>query len=897
MPLLRPGIRKLLRLGGHGAADVLRDVEDEARLHIELRAAQLVREGWSAEAALAEARRLFAPDEETMRALYSSAQERNQRMRLQERWESLAQDARYAARSLARDPLLAVFIIVTLALGVGANVTAFSLVDRMLVRGPAQVRDPENILRLYSRLTGTSSGDQTSSWIPFPNYTHLSAETKSFAAVGAYRVTEGLVGRGQDAHKVRRGQTIGAFFQLLGAQPLHGRFFSADEDAATGGALAVLSEQLWREQFGGSASAIGQTIIVDDAPHTIVGVARAGFAGTEIRRVDVWVLADTRIAGTMNWNILGRLRPGSTIVSASVDAQSVHARTSADGPKWMRPATIFAAPIKYNDQGREPLESVMARWLAVVSMIILLITLANVVNLLLVRLARHRRELAIRVALGSGRARVMRLLAFEGLLLACASGIASLLVARFVEPVVRRALFADEAAWSFSLVDARVLLALLGIVLVTALIVGVVPALQVGNPKLTAALRSGVQGGASGNSRTRALLTIAQAALSVVLLVGAGLFLRSLMQVRGLDLGVAAQEVITVTAELPRPEPQVERIRDAVAVERDVYRRLVQTVRTLPGVAHAAIAVGLPLDGGSFSASVWVDGQDSIPALPFNGPYASVVSAEYFTTVGTPLVQGRVFTERDREGSEQVIIVGQTMARVLWPNRDPLNQCVHISKVSAPCTRVVGVVADVHRIGLREEPNLQYYLPLGQTGMFGGAALVVRPDARAPVSALALREALLREDPSIRALNIELLADRLYGEMRPLRLGLVTFGLSGALALIVALLGLYSLMAYMVAWRTREIGVRVALGANTSQISRLVVGSGAGLAAIGIVIGLAISYAGARLLESQLFQTSAFDPGVRVGVAAALLLVALLAGWIPARRAVRISPTEALRTE
>jgi hypothetical protein len=243
------------------------------------------------------------------------------------------------------------------------------------------------------------------------------------------------------------------------------------------------------------------------------------------------------------------------------------------------------------------------------------------------------------------------------------------------------------------------------------------------------------------------------------------------------------------------------------------------------------------------------------------------------------------------------MIVGETMARGLWPGRDPLGECVHISRASAPCTRVIGVVGDVHRVGLREEPNLQYYLPLGQTGMFGGAALVVRPERAAPVSWNALRQAVLKEHPSIRAVTVELLADRLYGEMRPLRLGMVTFGLSGALALIVALLGLYSLMAYMVAWRTREIGVRVALGASTAQISKLVVGSGAGLAGIGVVIGLALTYVGAHYVDRQLFQTSAFDPVVRAVVAFALLAAALLAGWIPARRAARISPTEALRTE
>jgi predicted permease len=875
----------------------LRDVDEEVRLHLELRVEELVREGWDGAAAQAEARRRFAREGETLRLLYEAARDRNQYMRMRQRWEGLVQDARYAARGLLRDPVLALFIVIMLALGVGANVTAFSLVDRLLLRGPEHVLEEDRLVRMYARVP-TAAGEETSSWIPYAAYRALSAGMTRFSAVGAYRVSEARAGRGLDARKIRLGQTTGAFFAVLGVQPLRGRFFAAQEDAARTGPLAVLSESVWRSDYGGEPSVLGATIVIDDQPHTIVGVAPAGFSGTELRRVDAWVLADSRTIRNVNWNTVGRLRPGVAIAAASAEARAVHARTSGSGPRWMREAMMFGAPIRFDATGREPLEATMARWLAAVSTIILLITFANIVNLLLVRLSRQRRELAIRVALGSGRARVMRLLVIQGVLLAVASGVASLLVARVVEPMVRTALFADEAAWTFSLSDARVLGTLLVIIVVTGVVVGIVPALRAGSPQITAALRTGGQGG-PGSSRTRSALTVLQAALSVVLLVGAGLFVRSLANVRALDLGVDPERVIAITAEQDRRAVPTEAgIRDFAAHERALYRRLLEAVRRLPGVERAGIALGMPFDGGSFGANVWVPGMDSVPVLSFRGPYISAVTSDYFSTMGTRLVRGRVFTESDREGSEPVAIAGETMARTLWPDRDAVGACFRFGFATAPCARIVGVVADVHRLGLRAEQSLQYYVPLGQTGgMFAGATLVVRGTRSAPVSMATLRKTIFETEPTVRSVEMALLSSRLDGELRPLRLGMLTFGLSGGLALLVAVLGLYSLMSYMVAWRTREIGVRLALGASNVQLTRLVVGSGTALAALGVLIGLALTLAGAPLLQPHLFDASALDPVVLAVVAAVLLMVALLAGWLPARRALRISPTESLRAE
>jgi predicted permease len=609
------------------------------------------------------------------------------------------------------------------------------------------------------------------------------------------------------------------------------------------------------------------------------------------------MLADSRSAGTMNWWIVGRLRTGATPASVTAELKALHTRTRADSPQWFREADLFAASIRKDASGREPFEATLARWLGGVAAIILLVAVANVVSLLLARLARRRRELALRVALGSGRGRVVRLISLEGALLVCAGGLFSLWIARLSEPVFRRLLFADEATWTFTLLDLRLLGAVAALVVVTAAVVGLAPAIQTRQRNIESALRAGSQGGGSGNPRVRAVLTVVQAMLSVTLLVGAGLFIRSLARVDAIDLGVDRDRLITATAELPPPTHFTsDGLARYQAREMAVYRRLAEAVTQLADVERAAVAVGRPLDGGTFSAAVYVDG-DSVVTLPTGGPWASVVGPGYFETAGTDLLGGRTFTERDRAGSEPVLVVGLTMAERLWPGEDPIGACVRLVRADTPCYRVVGIVEDVHRVGLREEPSLQYYIPIGQESMFGGATLLIRTDPSQTMAWPELRQTILAVDPAIRYVELQWLRQSVDAETRPLRLGLLTFGLSGGLALLVAILGLYSLMSYMVAWRTREIGVRMAIGATRPQITRLVIGGAAGLAAIGVGLGLIVSFWAGRWVQPHLFETSGADPIVFAGVALILLAVAVLAGLVPALRALSISPVEALRAD
>ena len=885
----RERIRRLLRLRGLTPRDSVREVDDEVSLHVELRTRELMAQGLDEESAATQARQLFARDAHTLRALYATAIQRDDHMRLRERLESVIHDVRYAARSLSHDPALTAFIVVTLALGVGANLTAFGLVDRLLLRGPAHVVDSERVVRLYGEVDFAGRGLRTSSYVPYAAYLQFRA-IPSFTRVGAYVVNERTVGMGENARRLRTGSVLGGFFPVLGVRPAIGRLYDDGEDAATAGPLAVMSHDYWQSWYGGDRAALGQSIDVDGVAHTIVGVTPRDFTGTDPRRVALWTLGSSATAGTRNWNIVGRLRPRASAESAGAEATAMHQPEATGSFAWFRDARIFAAPLNRDVDGDLPVEATLARWLAAVTLLILLIAFANVVNLLLARVARRRRELAVRVSLGSGRARVMRLVATEGALLAMASGVASLLVARVMDPLVRGALFAGEAEWSIALTDWRVLALAAGIVLLTMVVVGLVPAWQAGDHRLTQALRSGRH--AAPASGLRATLTVVQAAFSVVMLVGAGLFLRSLANVNAVDLGVDSDRVIAAEASFASEPP------DRYAeTERRIYRELERAVAQTAGVGLAAIAIGLPLDGGSFSQGVWVAGRDSIPSMPGGGPYVSTVSALYFDVVGTRILRGRAFTDADREGTEPVVIVNQTMARTLWPGEEALDHCIRIGLETSPCARVVGIAEDVHRVGLRERASFQYYIPLGQQSSFAGAHLVVRPAPGAQLSWGALRRTMLEANPAIRAVEIGTLSESLDGEMRPLRLGIVTFGISGALALVVAVLGLYSVMSYLVAWRTHEIGVRSALGATGTDIVRLVMRGGVTLAAIGVALGLSLAVAAGRWLEPHLFETSASDTGVLLSVAAGMLATAAVAGWLPARRATRISPTEALRAE
>ena len=409
-------------------------------LHIALRAEQLVRDGMSPAEADREARRLFALHDATIQELESAAVDRNRHIAMRERFDAVWQDIRYAARRLTREPAITTFMLGTLALGIGVNVSAFSVVDHVLLRGPQYVRDAKRVVRFYTNVK-QATGLMTSPWLPYSVFLTLRGNMQSAVGLAAYRPSDGMVGSGAASETRRISLASSELFDLLGVHAVRGRFFTAAEDADN---VAIIGERYWRTKLGGDPAIIGKLIAVNDVQHTIVGVAPDGFTGPELRRVDVWTPIPISARNSMNMQLVARLKPGASVDDAVREVTQVRAQIEAGLPRWagwLRRAEYFAAPIGYDSKGHESFESVMARWLAAISAIILLATCANIANLLLARLARRRRELAVRIALGSGRTRVMRLLALEGLLVAIGGAVLALAMTALIEPVVQNALF------------------------------------------------------------------------------------------------------------------------------------------------------------------------------------------------------------------------------------------------------------------------------------------------------------------------------------------------------------------------------------------------------------------------------------------------------------------------
>ncbi|HET9372108.1 MAG TPA: ABC transporter permease, partial [Vicinamibacterales bacterium] len=391
--------------------------------------------------------------------------------------DTIVYDVRHAVRGLARDRLATIFVLVSLALGIGANAITLGLVDRLLLQGPPQIAEPGRLVRLYRRAPRTPAGDQASPWLPFVTYRQLAVRLHGVDAIGAYGVRDTMVGVGAQARITRVGMTQGAFFPTLRLTPALGRYFTPDEDAATAGALAILSDRLWHTDFGADPAALGRTIAIDGIPHTIVGVTPRGFSGPQFDRVDAWTLGSTRTADSYNWKVIVRLSPGASVSSLSSDLARIRAQAVDDEPKWMNGTTLFAAPIRYDDSGRESIEVRIAWWMTGVAAIILVVACANVVNILLARLTRRRRELAVRVALGSGRARLLRLIALDGVALSVAGGTIGLWLAGAIGPTVRQALFPSGGDWTTRGLELRLIAIVAGIVATTALAIGIAPAI------------------------------------------------------------------------------------------------------------------------------------------------------------------------------------------------------------------------------------------------------------------------------------------------------------------------------------------------------------------------------------------------------------------------------------
>lgn len=896
------GVKRVLRLGA-----AREGVDEELAYHFDRTVDELMAAGATREAAEAEAVRRFGDVSAYRSRLEAIDRGLETRMRWAERWDATRQAVQFAVRSLSRSPGLSLGVIIAFALGIGANLTMYGVVERLLLRAPEHIVDADAVRRIYvSEYVPFLEDRFTGATLSYPDYRQLRT-VSAFEDVAAWAPREVTVGSGLSAVERRAVYISGNFFDMLGVQPAHGRFFAEQDDRVGGPGQAVLSWTAWQRDYGGGANAIGSTIDFGYGPYDIVGVAPEGFTGVDLAPVDVWlpfhvVGGQMRGSdwmenhGTQFFMTIARLRSDVTEEVAAEEATAawIAGREGTDYASPDADPTVLLTSVIGARGPEAPPESAVARLLLVVAAIVLLIAALNVANLLLARSLKQRREIAVRLALGISRRRLMGQIMLEGLLLAAAGGAAALLVAMWATGAMAGVLLPD-VQWSGGMTGRIVLLALVLSVIV-GLSAALIPAVQAARGTLGDALRQAGAGGVTrGAARFRASLALVQTALSVLLLVGAGLFVRSLDRVRATDMGFDARNLVYAVPQTGSEEMTDDEVRDASTRALDVLRRI-------PAVQEAGATHSLPFH--SFRTTrLRAQGVDSIPIPTSGGPYMYEISAGFLEAMDLAIVAGRSITERDAGASEPVVLINQSMADALWPDASPLGRCLYIGmgpdrSAQTRCSVIVGVVEDSRRQELADVTTFQYYIPLAQQQWNGiPRVFVVRASDETPATLQAIRRAILETDPRIRYVEAEPMMSRIEPGTRSWRLGAAVFSIFGLLALVVASIGLYSVLAFDVAQRTREIGVRSALGASTRALLKLVIAQSLRITAIGVAVGTAIALLLAGRVEPLLFETAPHDPVTFLAVVLILHLVAIAASSLPAWRASRVDPNTALRTD
>ena len=907
-----PGLRRLVRIE-RDRAGVARAVDDEMQFPFDMTMRELMANGMTPDDARRETERRFGDVQRTREKLATIDRSRVGRERRAEWWGAFAQDFRYAIRGLRLKPGFALAVVVTLGLGIGANATMFGIVDRLLFRPPAYLAAPGRAALVYFGTTNRAK-ENVSSSASYPTFVDLKQYTTSFDVIAPFFTDQLAVGEGASTKEMKVAAAGADMWRLFDVAPVIGRFYTAQEDATPAGTpVAVLSYTFWQTQFGGRRDALGQQLSIGAAKYTIIGVAPNGFVAFSSDPVVAFVpmsaesnaeigpgfrMGRSRFPWYQNYgriwlSVFARRKPGVSLAAANVDLnrafQLSYKHMLTVNPK--RTAFDLARPRAYagsvlRDRGPNEDDSAkVASWLTGVAAIVLLIACANVANLLLARALRRRREIAVRVALGVSRLRLLMQLLTESVVLAALGGVAGLAVAQWGGGIMRRALFDDDVTVGSAFADPRTL-AVVGVLVISiGLLTGLAPVFQASSSDVSAALKAGAREGTVHRSRLRAGLLILQAALSVVLLVGAGLFLRSLVNVENVPMGYDASRLLWV--DLQSRGTQSDSAHDALL--RD---QLLERARQLPSVERSARGLTVPF-WSTWIVSLYVTGIDSVGAL---GQFTvQAGSPGFLQTMGTRLVRGRSFTEADAASAPKVMIVGESMAKRLWPNEDALGKCVRVLADTAPCTTVVGIAQDVRRSSI-SETEMHYYMPTAQFRPDQGG-LFIRMRGSAADHAEEVRRALQSIMPGASYVTITPMSTIIAPQIRSWKLGAVMFAAFGALALALAAIGLYSVIAYNVAQRMHEMGVRVALGAQGADVVRLVVREGVVTVLPGVALGTIVALAGGRWVAPLLFQVSPKDPPVLIGVIAMLIVVAISASWIPATRAAHVDPQEALRAD
>ena len=806
---------------------------------------------------------------------------------------TLIQDVRYGLRGLRHNLAFTVVAVCSLALGIGANTAIFSLVNAVLLK-PPPFREPERLVMVWEDQPGIGvAGDQ----VQPATYVDWKTQNHVFEDMAALRwQTFNITGDGEP-EKVQSYGVTENFFPMLGAQPALGRNFLPEEDKAGGAKVVILSNGLWQRRYGGERSVVGRDILLNGEKHTVVGVMPAGFQFLQ-SSTGLWTPAafDAEELAVRNSNtllVLARLKRGVTREQAQADMSAITDRLARDYPNDLAGLQVNVLPI--GEQLSGPVRRPLLVLLAAVGFV-LLIACANVANLLLARAASRRKEIAVRAALGAGRWRIVRQLLTESVLLSLVGGACGLLLASWGFEFVKK-LIPDGLALSTSL---KLSLPVLGyatlISLATGVAFGLAPALQASRTDLNEALKQGGgRAGSNAGGRLRSALVVLEVALALVLLVGAGLLVQTISHMRGQYANLRPRELLTVRTVLPQNKY------GALAKRTQFYDQVLARVESIPGVVSAGYTTSVPLQWQGGANGFTIDGAQPPPGVMTNAIHRQV-SANYLQTIGVALREGRYLDEHDNAQSQLVLVVNETMAKQFWQGESAIGKRISfgVGNDPAPWRTIVGVVADVRQMGMDQPVKAEMYLPYSQVAVMSGFKprdLVIRA-AGDPLSLVAaVRREVHAVDPDQPLSNIATMEQQLNDQTGTRGIGMILLASFAGLALLLATIGIYGVLAYFVTQHVPEIGVRLALGAQPRDILALVLRKGMGLALVGVALGLAAAFALTRLMSGLLFGVSATDPKTYALLALLLASVALLACYVPARRAMKIDPMVALRYE
>jgi predicted permease len=879
------------------------DVDEEIRFHFAAREADLVARGHSPEDARRIATEEFGDIDVARVRLYEIRRRIERRRERLWWWHQVRGDVRYAIRGLRRSRGFAMAVIATIALGIGANAAVFSVVDRLLFRSPPMLKQPALTHRLLVHFP-VPDGPQYLESIPYPRYEDLRAWSTSLERSALFTRRSLAVGVGEDAREMSIGAVTSGFFEFFNAAATLGRYFDANEDALPSGEpVAVLSYAFWQTRYGGRADVLGEKLQIGPRIYTVIGIAPRRFAGlwpeqSPVAYVPFASFADTfGPPGKHDWmsyghgfgGMLVQLRPGTTNTAANVDVTHALIRSWAkESGNAKPPAEWFAvaAPILSE---RGPMQTMIARVAMLVGAMgiaVLLIAGANVTNLLLARVLRRRREIAVRLALGVSRGRLVSQLLVESVLLALAGGAVGLIAAQWGGSVLRSA-FLPRGGTAPVVTDMRTLIAAALMVAVVGFASGLAPVFTARRTDVIRHLKFAGIEGAIRRSRARVVLLVLQAALSMVLLVASGLFVRSLINADRTPLGYDVAPILV--AELNMRGMAVDS-----AARVALRERLLAAARRDPAVERAALQLNLPFRE-NWLVGFRAPGVDSSALRRADEFYMNAVTPDYFATIGTRILRGRAIEQRDDEKAPGALVVSSALAKLLWRGKDAIGQCVRID-ADAACRYVVGIAEDIKNTRLSDDAGLYYYLPAAQYNPQVGR-LLLRMRGDAPSQLEAVRRVLQKEMPGASYVTVSPFSDVIDEQTQSWRIGTTMFVAYGVIALIVAAVGLFSVIAYDVEQRRHEMGVRLALGADSRAVAQLILRRGLLLGGSGLLIGGAAASVATGRLSALLFQVSPHDPIVYGAAAFVILGVSAVASLVPAVRAARLDPSIALRSE